>query len=266
MSFSERFGGTERLFGRQETQWLSESHFVVIGIGGVGSWAAEALARTAIGKITLIDLDDVCITNTNRQIHATTQTVGVLKVDAMAERINLINPSCDVNAVMDFITTENLNALIPEGVNGVIDAIDSIKPKAALIAHCRRNKIPLVTTGGAGGQTDPTKIQVTDLSKTIHDPLAAKTRNILRRQYRFPSAEKGKFNVDCVYSTEQLVYPQEDGTVCATKPGAGNSTRLDCASGFGASMMVTASFGLAASAHILNKFIKAKHRQNQPVK
>jgi len=261
MNLSERFGGTERLFGQRQTQWLANSHFVVIGIGGVGSWAAEALARTAVGTITLIDLDDVCVSNTNRQIHALTNTVGQLKVEAMAERIRAINPACVVNPIMDFITTENIAQLLPEGIDGVIDAIDSIKPKAALIAHCRRNKIPLVTTGGAGGQTDPTRIQVTDLAKTIQDPLAAKTRNILRRQYRFPSAEKGKFGIDCVFSTEQLVYPQSDGSVCASKPGVGNSTRLDCASGFGASMMVTASFGLTAVAHLINKVLNKKQTE-----
>jgi tRNA A37 threonylcarbamoyladenosine dehydratase len=218
------------------------------------------LARTAVGEITLIDLDDICITNTNRQIHATQATVGQMKVESMAQRIASINPECKVNVVVDFITPDNIASLIPPDVTGVIDAIDSIKPKAALIAHCRRHKILMVTTGGAGGQTDPTQIKVTDLARTIQDPLAAKTRNILRRQYGFPSAEKGKFNVDCVYSTEQLVYPQADGSVCAAKPGAGNSTRLDCASGFGASMMVTASFGLTAVAHIINKFLKRQHR------
>jgi len=256
MNLSERFGGTQRLFGQQETQRLSECHYVVVGIGGVGSWAAEALARSAVGNITLIDLDDICISNTNRQVHALTGTVGQLKVEAMADRIRLINPYCNVTPVADFITPDNIADLISQGVDGVIDAIDSIKPKAALIAYCRRNKIKLVSTGGAGGQTDPTKIQVDDLSRTTHDPLAARTRNILRRQYRFPAAEKGKFNVDCVYSTEQLVYPQEDGTVCASKPGGGSSVRLDCATGFGASMMVTASFGLAAAAHIINKTLR----------
>lgn len=261
MSFSDRFGGTERLFGKLETTWLANSHFVVIGIGGVGSWSAEALARTAVGEITLIDLDDICITNTNRQIHANRATVGQLKIDAMAERILAINPDCKVNKVMDFITADNIEQLIPAEADGVIDAIDSIKPKAALIAYCRRYKKLMVTTGGAGGQTDPTQIQVADLARTTQDPLAAKTRNILRRQYRFPSAEKGKFNIDCVFSTEQLVYPQADGSVCATKPGAGNSTRLDCASGFGASVMVTASFGMTAAAHIVKKFI-AKQQRN----
>lgn len=263
MNVSERFGGTQRLFGVEETAWLAQSHFVVIGIGGVGSWAAEALARTAVGRITLIDLDDICVTNTNRQIHALTGTVGQLKVEAMAERIKAINPQCQVDGVMDFITVDNIASLVSATADGVIDAIDSIKPKAALINHCRRNKIPLVTTGGAGGQTDPTRIQVTDLAKTTQDPLAAKTRNLLRRQYGFPAAEKGKFGVDCVFSTEQLVYPQEDGSVCAAKPGAGNSTRLDCASGFGASMMVTASFGLTATAHLINKCLQKQQRLKQ---
>ncbi len=258
MEISERFGGTARLYGQLQTQWLMKAHFIVIGIGGVGSWAAEALARTAVGRITLIDLDDICVTNTNRQIHALQNTVGVLKVEAMAERIRAINPECQVTPVMDFITPDNLSQLVPSDVDGVIDAIDSIKPKAALIAYCRRYKIPLVTTGGAGGQTDPTRIQVADLARTIQDPLAAKTRNILRKHYRFPAADKGKFGVDCVFSTEQLVYPQQDGSVCAAKPGAGNSTRLDCASGFGASMMVTASFGMTAAAQSVNRFLSRK--------
>ena len=261
MNLSERFGGTERLFGQRETQWLAQSHFVVIGIGGVGSWAAEALARTDVGTMTLIDLDDVCISNTNRQVHALTDTVGQMKVDAMAQRIKAINPDCHVNCVMDFITTENIAQILPLNIDGVIDAIDSIKPKAALIAYCRRHKIPLVTTGGAGGQKDPTQIQVADLAKTIQDPLAAKTRNILRRQYGFPSADKGKFGVDCVFSTEALVYPQSDGTVCATKSGEGSSTRLDCATGFGASVMVTASFGMTAVAHLMNKVLKKKQTE-----
>lgn len=254
---SERFGGTQRLYGIEQTAFLADSHFIVVGIGGVGSWAAEALARTAVGQITLIDLDDICISNTNRQIHALQPTVGQLKVEAMAERIRQINPECKVNAVMNFITPDNLRELIPAGVTGVVDAIDSLRPKAALINYCKRNKIPLVTTGGAGGQIDPGKILVDDLSRTVHDPLAAKLRNMLRREYGFPAANKGKFSVDCVYSTEQLVYPQSDGSVCATKPEKGQSTRLDCASGFGASMMVTASFGLTATAHLVNKVLKS---------
>lgn len=261
MAVSERFGGTQRLYGVRSTEWLSQAHFVVIGIGGVGSWAAEALARTAVGRLTLIDLDDVCVTNTNRQIHAMTETVGQMKVDVMADRIRSINPDCQVQTKHAFLTVDNIADHLDDAVDGVIDAIDSLKPKAALIAYCRRHKIPLVTTGGAGGQTDPTQIQVADLSRTRHDPLAAKTRQRLRKMYGFPAADKGKFGVDCVFSTEQLVYPQADGGVCATKPGAGNSTRLDCASGFGASVMVTASFGMTAAAHLVERWLKRKERQ-----
>jgi tRNA A37 threonylcarbamoyladenosine dehydratase len=262
-SVAERFGGTQRLFGIKPTNRLTLSKFVVIGIGGVGSWAAEALARTAVGHIVLVDLDDVCVSNTNRQIHALEGNVGKMKVDAMAERIRLINPQCQVETIHNFITIDNLSDIIDPQVNGVIDAIDSLKPKAALIAYCKRNKINLVTTGGAGGQTDPTRIKIDDLSRTIQDPLAAKTRNILRKQYGFPKGDKGKFGVDCVYSTEALVYPQSDGSVCATKPGLGNSTRLDCASGFGASMMVTASFGLAAAARVIDKFLATPQRNKE---
>ncbi|EAR10372.1 tRNA cyclic N6-threonylcarbamoyladenosine(37) synthase TcdA [Reinekea blandensis] len=263
LAVSERFGGTQRLYGVQPTEWLSQAHFVVIGIGGVGSWAAEALARTAVGRLTLIDLDDVCVTNTNRQIHAMTGTVGQMKVDVMAERIRSINPDCVVDVHHAFVTPDNLSELIDPDVDGVIDAIDSLKPKAALIAYCRRQKIPMVTTGGAGGQTDPTQITVADLSRTKHDPLAAKTRQRLRKFHGFPAAEKGKFGIDCVYSTEQLVYPQADGSVCAAKPGAGNSTRLDCASGFGASVMVTASFGMTAAARLVERWLQRKERRNR---
>lgn len=258
MNLAERFGGTQRLYGIKQTQQLAQSHFIVVGIGGVGSWAAESLARTAVGEITLIDLDDICVSNTNRQIHALTQSVGQLKVEAMAQRIQSVNPECKVNAIADFITVDNLMELIGQSCDGVIDAIDSLKPKTALINYCKRNKVRLVTTGGAGGQVDPTKIKVDDLSRTVHDPLAARVRSVLRKQYGFPAADKGKFSVDCVYSTEQLVYPQSDGSVCASKPSGGASTRLDCAGGFGASMMVTASFGMIATAHLINKFLAVK--------
>lgn len=161
----QRFGGTARLYGENALQLFAQSHVCVVGIGGVGSWAAEALARTGIGAITLIDMDDVCVTNTNRQIHALRDNVGLAKAEVMAERIRQINPECRVNVVDDFVTPDNVAEYINAGFSYVIDAIDSVRPKAALIAYCRRNKIPLVTTGGAGGQIDPTQIQVVDLAK-----------------------------------------------------------------------------------------------------
>ncbi|WP_108124867.1 tRNA cyclic N6-threonylcarbamoyladenosine(37) synthase TcdA [Saccharospirillum mangrovi] len=253
---SERFGGTERLYGRDQTAALQRSHVVVIGLGGVGSWAAEALARTAVGQLTLIDLDDLCVSNTNRQLHALEGNVGRMKVDVMAERLRAINPDIQVNAITDFLTPDNLTTYLDPAPDAVLDAIDSVRVKAALIHYCKRQRIPLVTTGGAGGQIDPLKIQVDDLSRTTQDPLAARTRNLLRREYGFSRNAKRKFGVECVYSTEQLRYPQADGDVCAAKPAPGDSVRLDCATGFGASMMVTASFGMVAASRMVDRLLR----------
>ena len=253
-----RFGGIKRLYGNQQTQILFESHVCVIGIGGVGSWVAEALARTGVGQITLIDMDDICATNINRQIHALTDTVGDLKIEAMQERIKQINPHCTVNLVDDFISPDNLREYIDASFDYVVDAIDSVKAKSALIAYCKRNKIPIITTGGAGGQTDPTQITVADISKTVQDPLMSKVRSTLRRDYNFSKNPKRKFGVDCVYSTEQLVYPTSDGQVCQQKPDSEGPMRLDCSGGFGAVTMVTASFAFVAAARVVKKLIAKK--------
>ncbi|MGI5309710.1 tRNA cyclic N6-threonylcarbamoyladenosine(37) synthase TcdA [Rheinheimera sp. WS51] len=255
-----RFAGIGRLYGQQALETFRQAHVVVIGIGGVGSWAAEALARSGIGEITLIDLDDVCVSNINRQLHALSQTVGQDKVAVMAERILAINPDCKVNQVTDFIAPDNMQALLPNGISYVVDAIDSVKAKVALIAYCKRNKIPLITTGGAGGQVDPTQIQLTDLSQAFNDPLLAKVRNALRRDHNFTRNTKRRFGVDCVFSTEQLKYPQPDGSVCQQKPDMTTSMRLDCSGGFGATTVVTASFGLAAVSKLLLKLSKTKSK------
>ncbi|QBR48908.1 tRNA cyclic N6-threonylcarbamoyladenosine(37) synthase TcdA [Erwinia sp. QL-Z3] len=251
----QRFGGTARLYGQPALQLFADAHICVVGIGGVGSWAAEALARTGIGAITLIDMDDVCVTNTNRQIHALKETVGQAKTDVMAERILAINPECKVTCVDDFITPDNTSELMSAGFTYVIDAIDSVRPKAALLAWCRRNKIPLVTTGGAGGQIDPTQIQVADLAKTIQDPLAAKLRERLKSDFKIVKNSKGKLGIDCVFSTEALMYPQADGSVCASRSTAEGPKKMDCASGFGAATMVTATFGFIAVSHVLKKMM-----------
>ena len=155
----------------------------------------------------LIDLDDIWATNVNRQIHALSGSIGQAKVDAMKSRCELINPECKVTVIDDFITLENIREHI-QGFDYVIDCIDAVKEKAALIAHCKRNKMPIITTGGAGGQTDPSQITFGDVAKTTQDPLLAKVRYILRKQYNFSNNPKRKFNIDCVYSTEQLVYPR----------------------------------------------------------
>jgi len=226
-AWRQRFGGTARLYGQEALQQFAEAHFCVIGIGGVGSWAAEALARTGIGHITLIDMDDVCITNTNRQIHAQQGNVGQAKTEVMAARIRAINPECVVTCIDDFITPQNTAELLSAGFDYVIDAIDSVRPKAALIAWCRRNKVPLITTGGAGGQIDPTQIQVSDLAKTIQDPLAAKLRERLKSDFGVVKNSKGKLGIDCVFSTEALVYPQPDGSVCASRSSSEGPKRMD---------------------------------------
>ncbi len=249
----ERFGGVARLYSETSLDKFQNAHVMVIGIGGVGTWIAEGLARSAIGEVTLVDLDDICVTNTNRQIHALQRTIGQPKVSVMAERLRDINPTITVNEVEDFVLPENVQELIPKDGRLVVDACDSISAKAAVIAHCKRFKIPVITIGGAGGQTDPRQVTTGDLAKTIQCPLSAKLRSELRRQYHFSKNPKRRFGVECVYSTEQLKYPQPDGSVCTTKSLQEGSTRLDCASGFGASVAVTATFGFVAVSRVLEK-------------
>ncbi len=250
--FSERFSGMERLYGSATAQAFRRAHVAVVGVGGVGCWAAESLARSGVGAITLIDLDEVCISNTNRQLHALDGTYGKPKVEVMAERLRSINPACEVTPLMQFVTTSNVTTVIDGRFDAVVDAIDSVRHKAALLAHCRRNKLWVICAGGAGGQTDPTQIQVADLSRTSQDPLLAKVRNLLRREYGFSRNAKRRFSIPAIYSTEQLTYPGSDGGVCHEKPGNG-PTRLDCATGFGAASFVTGTFGFIATARVLER-------------
>ncbi|SHF71759.1 tRNA A37 threonylcarbamoyladenosine dehydratase [Modicisalibacter ilicicola DSM 19980] len=246
-----RFGGIRRLYGARAARRFRQAHVVVIGVGGVGSWAVEALARAGIGKLTLIDLDDVCVSNINRQLHALDGTIGQPKVEVLAERCRAINPGIEVVADSAFVTPSNLAKRIPDDTDHVIDAIDSVVAKAALIAWCKRRKLRITVTGAAGGQTDPTRIRVADLTRTEHDPLLAKVRARLRRDFGFSRNPRRRFGVECVYSDEQLVYPGSNGEVCLHKPGAGEATRLDCASGFGAATFVTGSFGFVAASRTL---------------
>jgi len=251
IDFERRFGGIARLYGAKAFERFQQAHVCVIGIGGVGSWAAEALARSAVGEITLIDLDHVAESNTNRQIHALEGEYGKSKVDAMAQRMHAINPRCQLHGVEDFLMEENLQALIlDQGYDYIIDCIDSYKTKAALIAFCRRHKIKLITVGGAGGKLDPLRIQQVDLYRTEHDPLLAKTRRLLRRDYNFPRNLKRRFDVPCVYSDEQPRFPNGEGEVCHVK-SAGDSS-LNCG-GYGSATAITATFGFVAVAHVLKK-------------
>ena len=258
-SYSERFGGIQRLYGKTRAKWIPQLHICVIGIGGVGSWAAEALARSGVGHITLIDHDDIALSNINRQIHTLDSTLEQSKVLVMKERILQINPDCHCHAIDDLLTENNLSKYIVADYDYVIDAIDSVKHKSALIYYCKRNKIPVITTGGAGGLIDPTAVEICDLSKTYNDPLAAKVRSQLRYHYNFSRNPKRRFGVECVFSTEQQVYPQADGSVGQEKPGV-KGVSLDCNFGYGSSACVTSVFGFTAAARTIEKSLQKKAR------
>ncbi|TYA45999.1 tRNA cyclic N6-threonylcarbamoyladenosine(37) synthase TcdA [Aggregatibacter actinomycetemcomitans] len=248
-NYEQRFGGIGRLYGADALARLRKTHICVIGIGGVGSWAVEALARSGIGKITMIDMDDICVTNINRQIHALSGNIGQLKTDIIQQRVRLINPECAVNIIDDFLSSENLAQYLHNDYDYVIDAIDHVKTKAALIAYCKWHKINIITVGGAGGQTDPSQIQIADLSRTIQDPLLAKVRSVLRKDYHFTQNPKHKFSIDAVFSSQPLIFPQV-GDSCAT------SATMNCANGFGAATMITATFGFFAVSRVIDKLLQ----------
>lgn len=249
IDFERRFGGIARLYGDAALAAFRNAHVCVIGVGGVGSWAVEALARSAVGQITLIDLDHLAESNVNRQIHALTDTLGKAKVGALAERVAQINPFCRVTEIEDFVTEDNLTSLIVPGrFDYVIDAIDNARTKTALVVHCRAHQIPLVMIGSAGGQINPTRIAIVDLSRTEQEPLLARVRKRLRAHHGFPRGTKNKFGVDAVYSTEPLRHPE----LCATDEDAPGITGLNCA-GYGSAVVVTASFGFVAAGFVLRK-------------
>jgi tRNA A37 threonylcarbamoyladenosine dehydratase len=252
--YALRFGALGRVYGTQALAHLRAMHVCVVGLGGVGSWSVEALARSGVGRLTLIDWDTVCTTNINRQVHALSHTVGQKKVALLAERVRAIQPECRVEAVDDFLTLETLEGYLAaeRGYDYVIDAIDSIRFKAAMIHHCRRRKLPIITVGGAGGMTDPTQVQVRDLSRTENDPLAAKVRAKLRGDFNFPRNPKRYFGVECVFSAEKRRYPRPDGTVGPEKPGIAGVS-LDCRFGYGSVSFVTATFGFSAAARVINR-------------
>lgn len=243
---ARRFGGIARLYGGDALQRFRESHVAVVGIGGVGSWAAEALARSAIGRITLIDLDMIAESNVNRQVHALDGEFGKAKVGAMAQRIRAINPECEVCEIEDFVMPENVDGILEAGFDHVIDAIDQVRTKAAMIAWSTRRAVPLISAGGAGGKTDATRIQVADLAFAVQDPLLARVRSVLRRDYDFTREAGKKFGIPAVFSVEPLRRPASVGSCEQPPPRSG----LNCA-GYGSSVCVTAPFGMLAAGEVL---------------
>lgn len=239
---ARRFGGIARLYGEAALSRLETAHVCVVGIGGVGSWAAEALARSGVGALTLVDLDHVAESNINRQAHALETTLGQAKVDAMKARIYAINPQAQVTVVDDFLTAENALEIV-RGADVVIDAIDQVRAKFAIVQTCRSVNVPVIVVGGAGGKLDPARIGVADLARTQQDPLLARLRRMLRSEAGFPRDPKRKFGVDAIYSEE----PMQSGRMDEACAVDGAPQGLSCA-GYGSSMMVTASFGLQAAA------------------
>ncbi len=244
---AERFGGIARLYGVKEAEKLAASRVAVVGIGGVGSWAAEALARSGVGSIVLLDMDELCITNTNRQIHALGQEYGRAKVEVMAERLRLINPSIEVLPIMAFYTAKHPEYLFDTRPNVVVDAIDSMRPKAHLIAECRRRKVPVVTCGGAGGRVNASCITVADLARTCGDNMLSQLRKNLRRDYDFPLYDRcPELGIPCVYSPEKPRFPRCDGSVsCEREPHQKGG--IGCANGFGSATHITGTFGFMAA-------------------
>ncbi|MCB1961510.1 MAG: tRNA threonylcarbamoyladenosine dehydratase, partial [Rhodocyclaceae bacterium] len=236
-----RYGGIARLYGAAGLARLRAARVAVAGLGGVGSWAVEALARSGVGHLRLIDLDHVAESNINRQIHALEDTLGQAKVVAMAERIARIDPGVEVACIDDFVTADNVAELLAPPLDYVIDAIDDVRAKAALLVWCQRQGIALVTVGGAGGKTDPARVQLADLGRTTEDPLLAKLRARLRSDYGYPRGAKRKFHVDAVFSPE----------IQRGEGGGG----LNCA-GFGSSMAVTASYGLVAAGRVIDRIAR----------
>ncbi len=257
MSMDGRFSGISRLVGEQELARLREAHACVIGVGGVGSWAAEALVRSGIGHITLMDMDEICVTNVNRQVHALDHTVGEAKISAMAERLRQISPDVQITECFEFYSEKNSEDLLGQGLNLVLDCIDSIPHKCLLLSECHQRSIPVVTAGAAGGRFDPGQVQIVDLCHTVHDALLQRVRKKLRQKFDFPRNTRKAWGIPAVFSPEPVRFPQSDGSVCALRE-EGSQLRLDCASGYGTASFVTGTFGFCMAAAGIRLILEAE--------
>ena len=252
--YERRFAGIGRLFGTDGLARLRRAHVCVVGLGGVGSWAVEALARSGIGELTLVDLDDVCISNVNRQLHALDGDLGKPKVEVMARRVRAIHPDCTVHPIQAFFLKSNAAEILQVGFDYVLDAFDSPSRKSVLIAQCCERDIPVITSGAAAGRRDPTAVEVTDLAFSSHDRLLQEVRSMLRTRHGFPRGKK-PFGVECVLSREPVVYPRKEREVC-TAPGAEKDLRIDCNTGLGTASFVTGTFGFVAASRMVQRIVE----------
>ena len=251
---AQRFAGIRRLYEPEGFARIKAAHVAIIGIGGVGSWTAEALARSGIGALTLIDADEVCVSNVNRQLHALDGTIGKPKVDVLGDRLAAIHPACTIHRVGQFVSRANIQSLLAGSFDAVVDAIDGVTMKSEIIAACRDRGFPVVTCGAAGGKSDPTKVALSDISEACNDRLLMYVRKKLRKNFGFPRAPR-KMKVPAVYSSELPRWPE--GTA-ACHPGDGadplsEPTRMNCEGGLGAATFVTGTFGFVAAAWVTNR-------------
>ena len=252
--YLDRFGGVGRLFGAASLARLQAAHVAVLGLGGVGSWVVEGLARSGVGALTLVDLDDVCVTNVNRQLPALDGQIGRPKVTVLAERIRLINPECQVECAHEFFTESTASRLLAEAFDYVVDAVDRMSHKALVIAGCRDRGLPVLSIGAAGGRRDATRIHAGDIGEAS-DELLRQVRKKLRRDHGFSAgAHRGitRMGVPCVWSSEPPVFPWADGT-CGAVPEPGSNLKLDCETGFGTAAFVTGAFGLVAAGEVVRR-------------
>ena len=253
-----QFGGIERLYGGEALDRLGKAHVVVLGVGGVGSWAAEALARSGVGRITLIDPDDICVSNINRQLHALEDTVGHAKVDVLAKRLRAIHPDAKIDAIQDvFDHTWSDAFFLESGADLIIDAIDSVPAKVHLIATCSRLQIPVVVCGGAAGIVDPSRIMVDDLNFSYNDRLLSQVRKRLRWDHDF-TGEKVPFGIPAVFSGEKARLA--DGMCEKEFRKLQGGQGLDCDIGFGTGCFITGSMGFFAAGSGINLLLKGSVR------
>ena len=256
-----RFDRMGRLIGDLSMKRLMDSHVMVIGLGGVGSWAAESIVRSGVGEVTVVDFDEICITNTNRQLHALAGLVGQNKAEVMAERLRKVNPQAKVNELVKFYNFETSDEIFARKPDFVIDAIDNVTAKCHLLARCRDLGIPVVASTGSGGKIDPTRVRIADLAQTEIDPLARVIRRILRQQYGFP--ESGPFGIHAVYSDEQVIEPVEltydggKGFRCVCPQGDNGLNTCDQKNVIlGNASFVTGAFGFACASVVVRQLIE----------
>lgn len=255
-----RFDRIGRLLGDDKMARLFRSHVMVIGVGGVGSWAAESLSRSGVGHLTLVDFDEICITNTNRQLHAITGLVGKKKATVMAERLSKVNPASKVEAMDMFYNLNSSAEILARKPDFILDAIDNVTAKCHLLATCRELGIPVISSGGSGGRMNPLQIKVMDMSETHTDPLLQQVRKILRSKYAFP--EEGPFGIPTIFSDEtpmqpvELKYDKGQGFKCVCPQGANDFHSCEKRNLiYGTASFVTGSFGLVAAAEITRRLL-----------